>query len=228
MYTVAFVYVDHGIKIRQDWYPILKMEWVVGSTLENFVREFYAERASMNMLARQFKYMAEMLKTAGIAHGDLQHGNILVTGHDLRLVDYDGMYVPALHGLQSNELGHANYQHPLRTKKHFGAYLDNFSVWSIYTSLLSISIDPALWIHLDGGDDCLLFRQKDYLDPVNSKAFQLLGRHHSPKIRHLAGTVRHLLKYQPEHIPLFNLPEPEDDFAQTLNSGNLPDWMEPC
>ena len=39
-----------------------------------------------------------------IAHGDLQHGNIIVQDDGtIRLVDYDGCYVPELAGLKSNE-----------------------------------------------------------------------------------------------------------------------------
>ncbi|QLQ08322.1 MAG: hypothetical protein HZY76_21580 [Anaerolineae bacterium] len=52
------------------------------------------------------------LQTHGIAHGDLQHGNVLVAADELRLIDYDGMYVPPLSGRESHEIGHRNYQHP--------------------------------------------------------------------------------------------------------------------
>ena len=43
--------------------------------------------------------MTADLERHGIAHGDLQHGNLLVAADGtFRLVDYDGMYVPALRG----------------------------------------------------------------------------------------------------------------------------------
>ena len=101
----------------------------------------------------------------GIAHGDLQHGNIKVeAGCRIILVDYDGMFVPSMQGFTSNELGHRNYQHPGRTKDHFGGYLDNFSAWSIYTSLYCLTLDPTLWRKLEAGDECLLFRQEDYVN----------------------------------------------------------------
>ena len=38
-------------------------------------------------------------------------------------MDYDTLYVPALAGRESPELGHRNYQHPDRTRKDFGPML---------------------------------------------------------------------------------------------------------
>ena len=61
-----------------------------------------------------------MLERAGIAHGDLQHGNIFVVDDELKLIDYDGMFVPRLAGCRSNELGIEHYQHPQRKEHHFG------------------------------------------------------------------------------------------------------------
>jgi hypothetical protein len=58
----------------------------------------------------------------GIAHGDLQHGNIiLVPGKKdnslmLKLIDYDGMFIPPLAGSPKGEVGHAAYQHPERLR----------------------------------------------------------------------------------------------------------------
>src|SRR5436305_8445438 len=119
----------------------------------------------MAYLAIRFAELVGELRAAGIAHGDLQHGNILVApGGDLRLTDYDGMYVPALSGLESNELGHRNYQHPGRRRSEFGPHLDDFSSWVIYASLTALSIDPVLWGRLDGGDECLLIRSRDLRD----------------------------------------------------------------
>jgi hypothetical protein len=67
-----------------------------------------------------------------MAHADLQHGNVLLvpTGNALalRLIDYDGMYVPALAGQRSGELGHPAYQHPQRLREGtYNAEVDRFS-----------------------------------------------------------------------------------------------------
>jgi len=83
------------------------------------------------------------LKQAGIAHGDWQHANILIVREDgkqrLRLVDYDGMFVPPLQGKSCPELGHANYQHPNRKGADFNLTLDHFSSVLIYRLFVDFS-----------------------------------------------------------------------------------------
>src|SRR5262249_23481804 len=37
-FTVGFQYLAEGIRIRGQWFPLLKMEWVEGFTLNEFVR----------------------------------------------------------------------------------------------------------------------------------------------------------------------------------------------
>src|SRR5438093_695743 len=78
--------------------------------------------------------LAAGLREAGMAHADLQHGNVLLIPGSkdnalaLRLVDYDGMYVPALADRPSGELGHPNYQHPLRVDQAgYNPGVDRFS-----------------------------------------------------------------------------------------------------
>ena len=73
-----------------------------------------------------------------IAHNDLQHGNVLVQREGgIRLVDYDGKFLPKFRGERSPELGHKNYQHPERSPEHYDENVDNFSSLVIYLSLLA-------------------------------------------------------------------------------------------
>ena len=59
--------------------------------------------------------MAKELHAAGVSHGDLQHGNIMVNADgSLILVDYDSMYVPSLEGYADEIKGLVGYQHPAR------------------------------------------------------------------------------------------------------------------
>lgn len=207
--TVGFHYVEQGIKVRGSWYPILKMEWVDGETLGEFVEHNVHDFDAMRNLALEFEEMMSRLQDAGVAHGDLQHGNIIVSGDSksgisLRLVDYDGMFVPALNGWQSNELGHRNYQHPARNATHFGPTLDNFSAWLIYCSLICLAIDPALWDELDGGDECLLLRQEDFRDIGNSRAFSTILYHQSPIVRDCADWLTKISAMPPDEVPFLS------------------------
>ena len=45
-FTVEFSYLERGIRIRSDWFPVLKMQWVEGFTLNEFVRQ-NVERPAM-------------------------------------------------------------------------------------------------------------------------------------------------------------------------------------
>ncbi len=120
---VDFQYREQGIRIRGTWYPILKMRWVEGLLLNLFVRDNLDKLSRLEALSQVWARMANRLREAKLAHADLQHGNvILVPGRKdnslaIKLIDYDGMFVPALAGKTSGEVGHANYQHPQRLKE---------------------------------------------------------------------------------------------------------------
>jgi hypothetical protein len=238
-YTVTFDFLDQGIKIRSDWFPALKMEWVEGTPFEEYVIENLNHPEVLGELSESFVRMMNEMRYAGIAHGDLQHGNIIMCGKELRLVDYDGMYVPALKHFMASEVGHPNYQHPSRGAHHFGPYLDNFSAWIIYASLRGLQLDPALLHQLGGGDDCLLFRRSDFLDPLQSPAFAAFEKHANEEIKMLGSFVRAQLHTDPEKIPYLQLPVPEvkvrlESIPNTVSSiksgprlvrGDTADWL---
>jgi tRNA A-37 threonylcarbamoyl transferase component Bud32 len=200
-YIVGFEYQPQGILVYGTWYPILKMEWAQGENLDQYIANNVNNAAALAELSDRFKLMMKNLAAAGVAHGDLQHGNVLVKKGHFKLVDYDGMYVSQLAKFRSNELGHPNYQHPDRGPQHFGTYLDNFSAWVIHTSLFSLSLDPRLWRDLSGGEECLLFRQEDFKQPNQSRAFSLLEAHGCEPIRNSASLLRTLLRFAPEQVP---------------------------
>src|SRR5947209_14317254 len=82
-YTVGFDYLEQGIKVRGTWYPILKMEWIEGDLLNTFVERHIDQPAQLRDLARRWLDMLRTLDASSIAHGDLQHGNVLVVGNTL-------------------------------------------------------------------------------------------------------------------------------------------------
>jgi hypothetical protein len=198
---VRFRYSVEGIRISNRRFPILQMDWVDGIPFLSFIEQNLHRPETLRDLSCEFRELTAQLSNAGIAHGDLQHGNIIVVGNSLKLVDYDGMYVPALAGLLSNELGHRNYQHPARTKEHFGPYLDNFSAHVIDASLNILSLDRSLWDEFVGGDECILFRHSDFCSPSSSRLFRRLRSHGSPSIRTLASDLQRLLELSPKDVP---------------------------
>lgn len=190
-WNVEFEYLPMGVQVDNCWFPALKMEWVEGDTLLQWLDSHCQERKSVQAVAGRFKDLMESLSAAGIEHGDLQHGNILVAPDGtLRLVDYDGFYVPALSGLMGTELGHRNYQSPERRVEDFGPGVDNFSAWVIYLSLSAVAIDPSLWGQLHEPDaEHLLLERADFDAPGSSVRFLTLLQHPDSRVRELAQAV---------------------------------------
>jgi hypothetical protein len=182
-HMVDFEYQMKGICVDGEWFPIVKMHWVEGLRLDQFLLRNRGNKAQIERAIGQFIELMRELQRAGIAHGDLEHGNLMMLKNGITLVDYDGMFFPTMSETQSLEVGHPNYQHPGRGISHFGPDLDHFSAWIIYYSLLFLKLDPSLWQHFSGGDDCLLFRRSDFIDPKRSRLLVALCRHQIPDIR---------------------------------------------
>lgn len=173
-YFVDAKYLSDGIKINGKGYPIIKMHWLEGEPLNIYIGKAYNQKAKVEKLLSDFVQLINELEKFGIAHGDLQHGNIIVKNHKLHLIDYDGMYFPELAPLRTNEIGHINYQHPKRSASHYNQYIDRFSTIVIYIGLKAISLKPSLWSKYENGEN-ILFRSQDYADLQNSSLIQDLS-----------------------------------------------------
>ena len=148
-------------------FPVVVMDWVEGITLDRYVRQNLHNQYALQMLTYQFCRMASWLMSQPFAHGDLKPDNILVRGDgSLVLVDYDGMFVPAMQGQKARELGSPDYRHPARTEEDFNEHIDDFSLAAIAMQLCAISLDPSL---LPAGQgDTLLLSEADNRDLPNS------------------------------------------------------------
>jgi len=186
-FIVDFEFLEQGIRVRDQWYPVVKMQWVEGLPLNTYVRDQLGSPETLQTLCRMWVRLASRLRKADLAHGDLQHGNVLLmpgarTGtFRVRLVDYDGMCVPALDLLKPIEVGHPGYQHPQRRRDGtYGLEIDRFSHLVIYTALRSLTVGGRnLWDKYDNGDN-LLFTQKDFENPQGSALFQELRQLSDP------------------------------------------------
>jgi hypothetical protein len=219
-FMVGFQFEQDGILIKGSWYPILRMEWVEGVGFNQYIESKLGEPRRLLELAERFIACVESLERNSIAHSDLQHGNILVQPDgSLKLIDYDGMYVPSLAGWGTHELGHAAYQHPRRDAQvSFGPYGDRFSAWVIAVSLMSLCTEPSLWAELNAGGDRLLFSQSDLLSPASSLAFARIDASANPVVRAAAHQLQDLLRMPPDATPAL---------TRTLLSGlAVPDRVE--
>jgi hypothetical protein len=199
---VEFAYQPDGVRIGGEAYPLLKMEWAEGATLNRFVEAHRDQPEVLERLADAWVDLMGDLEAMDLAHGDLQHGNVLVDmAHDalrLRLVDYDTTYVPALEGRNSAEVGHRNYQHPDRTDADFGPTLDRFAGLVIYTALRACAVRPELWDRFDNGEN-LLFRDADFYAPEESPLFDALAE--TEPLRDFADALRTACYVEPGDVP---------------------------
>ena len=155
-------------------FPILLMDWVEGVTFDKYIRMHLDNQYELSLLAYQFSRLAMWLMPQPFDHGDLKPDNILVKSDGtLVLVDYDGMYVPAMKGQRARELGSPDFHHPGRTETDFDEHIDDFSLASILLSLKAISLQPSL-LEEYGASDRLLFSEKDYRNLSESKVMDAL------------------------------------------------------
>jgi DNA-binding beta-propeller fold protein YncE len=196
-FTVGFNYLQQGIRVRGQWYPIVKMQWVDGFPINAFVRDNLNRSTILENMLSLWVRLCRRLRETGMAHCDIQHGNVLLVPAEgrgnslgLKLVDYDGMFVPALASQPSGEAGHPSFQHPERvTTGAYSADLDRFPHLVVATALRGLLVGgKALWDKFDTGDN-LLFTEKDFKNPGQSKVFKELWETGDP---FTVGLVGHL------------------------------------
>ena len=178
-YILSIRYLDKELFVDTDQtteteFPVLLMDWVEGKTLDKYLRENLDDKYTLEMLAYRFSQLAQWLIPQPFAHGDLKPDNILVREDGtLVLVDYDGMFVPAMKGQKARELGSPDFRHPLRTEDDFNEYIDDFAIATILFSLNHISKNTSL-LEKFGAKDRLLLSSNDYYDLDGAKVIQYL------------------------------------------------------
>ena len=175
-FFVEFAYVARGIRIEAARLPIVRMQWVEGETLLGYVARRRADPHALAHLREQLGAFAEEGERSGYAHGDIQHRNFMVTPDGaLKLVDYDGMYVPALRHLRAADGGHPHFQLPSRPAGDFGPRMDRFPLAVIDLSLEALQEAPGLFDKFHRGEN-LILSQGDFLDPANSPVLNAMVR----------------------------------------------------
>jgi hypothetical protein len=233
---VKFRYLDDGIKVQQKNYPTVIMDWSQGQSLGAYVEDNLRDAQALKKLRHNIEKLALALETAGIAHGDIQSQNILVdsTGA-ITLIDYDGMYVPALAKSPAIESGHRNFQHPQREKiLPFDSTLDRFPFALIHTALTALIEAPGLWDEYRCHPEKLLFASKDLETPSTSKLFARLKS--MPNVQIRATQLEAITKAKYANTPRFSdyldgstpkNPTAEKPSQTSAGASNQPWYMNP-
>lgn len=181
-YFIDFTFLDEGIRVNGNIYPLLRMEWVEGKDLKTFIKDNLSNQNRLLELAEAWLKLSEDLYNAGIAHGDLQHGNILIDEHNntinIKLIDYDSLYfIQDGNNIYDEIKGLAGYQHPLRDAlQNQCLQIDFFPQWVIFISIMALAEEPKLWqtYNLDNTER-LLFCLNDFKNPYQAKIFDDLS-----------------------------------------------------
>lgn len=169
-YFCDFEYIDQALVVNGTIMPATRMQWIEGRNIKDYICENKGNRSKLMQLAQKFLKMCCDLHSAHIAHGDLQHGNILVDKHDnLRLIDYDSLVTPSLKNMPDEIKGLPAYQHPKRSSNKYATEkLDYFSEVIIYLSILAIANNAQLVQKYQvNAAERLLFEKSDF-ESVNN------------------------------------------------------------
>ncbi len=211
---VDFEYLDRELLVGGERHPVVKMDWAEGETLDKYVGANRNDAGAMRDLSRRWLALMTALQDLPIAHNDLQHGNVIVApSGEIRLVDYDGVFVDTFQGQPSPELGHRNYQHPARTARDYDRNIDNFPALVIHLSLAAVGSDPTLWDRFHNGDN-LLFTRKDLENPGATPLWSALASCPDPTVRKLTTELRRYCR-----LPVAQVPSPGQVLGRRDSAG---------
>lgn len=182
-------WVHDGITVNGSTWPVVRMQWVDGHPLNKYVDDLVSrgDGPGLGALADAWLELVGRLQRAEFAHGDLQHGNVLVDDRGaMRLVDFDCSWIARFAGWPApSETGHRNYQPETRP---WGRWMDTFSGLVIYTSLLALAKNPTPWHVLNTGEN-LLFRREDFRPPFTTGAWVHLSSIGDQRLDQLAVRI---------------------------------------
>lgn len=188
--VASAAWVDHAIAIHGATWPVVQMEWIEGRSLDAYVAHLARRNdvGALACLAHIWRGFIARLQDAEFAHGDLQHGNVIVDRNgSLRLVDFDGSWIAAFRGgAPPRETGHLNYQ---RTGRIWGRWMDTFPGLVIYTALLGLSRRPDSWEALHNGEN-MLFSHNDFAPPFRTPTWQLLSSIRDDEVVHAVTRLK--------------------------------------
>jgi hypothetical protein len=197
-WKVNIQFLDNEINVDGKYYPVLKMDWVDGLLLNKYIDNNLNNNDILSKLQKQFVKISTNLEANKIAHGDIQCGNIIVKEINgkpkIKLIDYDGLYIPFFSEEKEKERGRSEFQHPNRSYFGFNEKIDRFSFWVILCALEALKYDKTLWQEtMKGGFntlDNMLFEGSDFSNPNHSKLFQRISNLNQPSLNFYVAKLK--------------------------------------
>lgn len=176
-YLAHFCYHPDGILVAGSVYPLVEMEWCMGQNLKDFINANLGNKSKLNSIRIEFLNAIKFFHSIGLSHGDLQHGNIIISStNSIKFIDYDSIYLPS-YGNKCIEIikGLPDYQHPGRVRNQYmNSKVDYFSELIIYLTIAAVIESPKLWekYNVASRDYSLLFDANDFDNFENSPIYK--------------------------------------------------------
>ncbi len=177
-----YIHIDEE---QGEWIDLVTYRWIEGTSLGTAVRHAIDQQdyPKINSLSYQFDSLALGMLGEEWAHGDLTLDNIVVCdgSGELRLIDFDGMFLPQLAGEPSKEIGTSAFQHPKRYSAPFDRDIDDYSIALISSALsllrinINVELENSYFRYVDG----LLFDPQSIssgTSPALERALEIFAR----------------------------------------------------
>jgi len=195
-YFVRYEYIENELFVlssysKENWYPVLKMDWVEGKTLGEIIKISCKKNdiIALKHIRDNWNHLCLYLLKHNIAHGDLKHDNIIVTKENaLVLIDYDGLYVPELQNTKALEYGSKNYQHPNRKISNYDENIDHFSMLIIKLSLCVLILKPSLFKF--NTRENIIFTKSDFINFDDSELIDNIKSINDPYLNRLIKELK--------------------------------------
>jgi hypothetical protein len=212
-YLVRFAYRKEEIWVENGRYPLVEMDWVEGRPLNEWVHAHLGQGQYLIDQAADWLSMAGDMLSRGLAHGDIANDNCLVAGSELKLIDYDGCYLPGLADNQPGESGAQHFQHPRRSG-HYARDMDAFPTLVVFLSLLALHDNPSLWDRFYT-DKNLVFHDTDFQAPGRTPIWAALKASQDLRVRALTAALADMCKRPVDGLP--SLPQVAQRAGVQLN-----------
>lgn len=177
--------------------PMLKMDWIDSLSLSEYLDLIISDSVRISQLQSKLVSLHHNLEKNGIGHGNLNLKHIRFVKqeqeYDIKLIDYDSMFIPSFKEKDSLTSGTPGFQHPMRLTSDFSETIDRFSFWVLLTALEAYKMDAFLWQNSRQSDfnkeKQFLFTYADLGFPQQSSAFQLLKRYPSEALKFYTGKL---------------------------------------
>jgi len=205
---------EDEINVDYQHYPVIKMDWVEGQLLNNFITQVIDNNTALTELQKEVVSVSKSLENLKVGHGDIQCGNIIVAKNSdgkniIKLIDYDGMYIPSFSNKINLERGRTEFQHPNRSQIQYNEKIDRFSFWVILCAIEALKFDKSLWFEVMTGGfntlDNLLFLGDDFKYFNNSKLVNRLYSLNKSSLNFYLDKLNKFCNSSPESVEVPSL-----------------------